>query len=44
MIEEMEEALKSTPPLKFKDNIVLVKKYQKDIDKAMQDPEPAKKQ
>lgn len=44
MIEEMEEALKATPPLKFKDNIALVKKYQKEIDKAMQDPEPAKKQ
>lgn len=44
MVEEMEEALKSTPPLQYKENIVLVKKYQQDIDKAMQDPEPPKKQ
>jgi hypothetical protein len=43
MITEMEEALKSTPPLQFKDNIALVKKYQQDIDKAMQDPEPTNK-
>jgi hypothetical protein len=44
MIAEMEEALKSTPPLQFKENIALVKKYQQEIDKAMQDPEPPKKQ
>jgi len=43
MIVEMEEALKSTPPLQHKENIVLVKKYQQEIDKAMQDPEPPKK-
>jgi hypothetical protein len=43
MIAEMEEALKSTPPLQFKENITLVKKYHKEIDKAMQDPEVSKK-
>jgi len=43
MISEMEEALKSTPPLQFKENITLVKKYHKEIDKAMQDPEVGKK-
>lgn len=44
MLAEMEDALKTTPPLQFKENVALVKKYQQDIDKAMQDPEPPKKQ
>jgi hypothetical protein len=36
MIEEMTEALKTTPPLQYKENIELVKKHQKDIEKALQ--------
>ena len=36
MLEEMEEALTSTPPLKFPENIELVKKYRTDIDKVLQ--------
>jgi hypothetical protein len=36
MLDEMAEALKSTPPLQYKDNIATVKKYQKDIEKALQ--------
>lgn len=36
MIEEMTEALKTTPPLQFKENIDVVKKHQKDIEKALQ--------
>lgn len=36
MLEEMEEALKATPPLQFKENIELVRKFQKEIDEAMQ--------
>jgi hypothetical protein len=36
MLEEMAEALKTTPPLQYKDNIAVVKKYQKDIEKALQ--------
>ncbi len=36
MLEEMEEALTSTPPLKFPENIQLVKKYRTDIDKVLQ--------
>ena len=36
MIEEMTEALKTTPPLQYKENIEIVKKHQKDIEKALQ--------
>ena len=36
MLEEMNEALKSTPPLEHKENIVLVKKYQKEIEVSLQ--------
>ena len=36
MLEEMEQALKTTPPLEHKENIAVVKKYQKDIEKALQ--------
>lgn len=36
MLEEMEQALKTTPPLEHKDNIALVKKFQKEIEKALQ--------
>jgi len=35
-LAEMEEALKSTPPLKYPENVTVVKKYQKDIEKALQ--------
>jgi hypothetical protein len=36
MLDEMAEALKTTPPLQFQENIATVKKYQKDIEKALQ--------
>lgn len=36
MLEEMDQALKTTPPLQFKDNVALVKKFQKEIEKALQ--------
>ncbi len=36
MLEEMEQALKTTPPLQFKENVVIVKKFQKEIEKALQ--------
>jgi hypothetical protein len=36
MLDEMAEALKTTPPLQYKDNIAVVKKYQKEIEKALQ--------
>ena len=36
MLDEMEQALKTTPPLQFKDNVTLVKKFQKEIEKALQ--------
>ena len=36
MLEEMEEALKTTPPLKYPENIEVVKKYRAEIDKALQ--------
>jgi hypothetical protein len=36
MLDEMGEALKTTPPLQFKDNITVVKKFQKEIEKALQ--------
>jgi hypothetical protein len=36
MLEEMEQALKTTPPMEHKDNIVIVKKFQKEIEKALQ--------
>ena len=36
MLEEMQEALESTPPLKFPENIALVKKYRADIEKVLQ--------
>jgi hypothetical protein len=36
MLEELAEALKSTPPLKFKDNITIVKKHRDAIEKALQ--------
>jgi hypothetical protein len=36
MLDEMAEALKTTPPLQYKDNIGVVKKYQKEIEKALQ--------
>ena len=36
MLEEMAEALKTTPPLQFKDNIALVKKFQKEIEVSLQ--------
>ena len=36
MLEEMEQALKTTPPLQYKDNVAIVKKFQKEIEKALQ--------
>jgi len=36
MLAELEEALKTTPPLQYKENIELVKRFQKDIEKALQ--------
>ena len=36
MLEEMDQALKTTPPLQFKDNVAIVKKFQKEIEKALQ--------
>ena len=36
MLEEMDTALKTTPPLQYKENVALVKKFQKDIEKALQ--------
>lgn len=36
MLEEMQEALKATPPLKYPANIELVKKHRAEIDKALQ--------
>ena len=36
MLEEMDQALKTTPPLQYKENVTLVKKFQKDIEKALQ--------
>lgn len=36
LITEREEAIKYTPPLEFKENIELVKKYREDIEKALQ--------
>jgi hypothetical protein len=36
MLDEMEDALKMTPPLKYPANIELVKKYRAEIDKALQ--------
>jgi hypothetical protein len=34
-LEEMEEALKEMQPLKFKENIAVVKKYAKQIDEVL---------
>jgi hypothetical protein len=36
MLEEMNDALKTTPPLQFRDNIQLVKKFQKEIEVSLQ--------
>ncbi len=36
MLEEMDQALKTTPPLQYKDNVAIVKKFQKEIEKALQ--------
>jgi SPX domain protein involved in polyphosphate accumulation len=36
MLEEMDQALKSTPPLQHTENVAIVKKFQKDIEKALQ--------
>ena len=36
MLEEMDQALKTTPPLQHKENVAIVKKFQKDIEKALQ--------
>jgi hypothetical protein len=32
----MQEALKNTPPLKYKENVALVKKYRTEIESALQ--------
>lgn len=36
MVEELNEAIKSTPPLQFKENIDIVKKHRDAIEKALQ--------
>lgn len=36
MLEELAEALKSTPPLKFPENVEVVKKYRGEIEKVLQ--------
>jgi hypothetical protein len=36
MLEELAEALKSTPPLQYPENVDLVKKYRADIEKVLQ--------
>ncbi len=36
MLDELTEALKTTPPLKFKENIAVVKKHREAIEKALQ--------
>ena len=36
MLDELAEALKSTPPLKFPENVELVKKFRTDIEKVLQ--------
>jgi hypothetical protein len=36
MLDEMQEALNSTPPLKHPENVQVVKKYRAEIDKALQ--------
>jgi hypothetical protein len=36
LVEELNEAIKATPPLQFKDNIEVVKKRRSDLDKALQ--------
>ena len=36
MVEEIEEALKSTPPLQYKENIAVVKKHLKALDAVLQ--------
>jgi hypothetical protein len=36
LLAEMDEALKSTPPLKFAENIPLVRKFQKEIEQSLQ--------
>lgn len=36
MLEEMEEALKTTPALQYPQNVEVVKKYRAEIDKALQ--------
>ncbi len=36
MLEEMDQALKTTPPLQYKENVVVVKKFQKEIEQALQ--------
>jgi hypothetical protein len=40
-LSEMQEALKTAAPLKFKENVALVKKYQKELDAALPN-EPTK--
>ncbi len=46
-LSQMQEELKSAAPLQFKENVALVRKYQKDLDQAVQQEaapqEPAKK-
>jgi hypothetical protein len=36
LTDELNEALKTTPPLQFKENVEVVKKYRGDIEKALQ--------
>ena len=41
-LSDMERALKATPPVQFKENIALIKKYQKELDQLL-GPEAEKK-
>lgn len=36
LVDELTEALKTTPPLQYKENVEVVKKYRADIEKALQ--------
>jgi hypothetical protein len=42
-LSDMERALKATPPVQFKENIALVKKYQKELDQLLGPQEKEKK-
>lgn len=43
-LKEMQEALKTAAPVQFKENVALVRKYQKEIDQAIGQEEPEQQQ